>query len=41
VYACALNPAGNAYQLSGEHTGRLAVDEPVSLDVELAGLLRR
>lgn len=41
VYTFALNPSGNAYQLTGEHKGRLTVDRPVSLDVELAGLLGR
>ncbi|MBO0837294.1 MAG: Uma2 family endonuclease [Actinobacteria bacterium] len=41
VYTYALNPRGDAYQLTGEHKGRLTVDQPVRLDVELAGLLRR
>lgn len=40
VYTYALNPGGNAYQLTGEHAGRLTVSGPVSLDVALAGLLR-
>ncbi|MBO0832256.1 MAG: Uma2 family endonuclease, partial [Actinobacteria bacterium] len=41
VYTFALNPRGDAYQLTGEHNGRLTVDQPVRLDVELADLLRR
>lgn len=41
VYTFALNPSGNAYQLTGEHKGRLTIDRPVNLDIELAGLLRR
>lgn len=41
VYTFALNPRGDAYQLTGEQTGRLTVDRPVSLDIDLASLLRR
>jgi Uma2 family endonuclease len=41
VYTYAMIPRSNAFQLTGEHKGRLIVDRPVSLDLELAGLLRR
>jgi Uma2 family endonuclease len=40
VHTYELNRAGNAYQLTGEYSGRLAVAEPVSLDVEIADLMR-
>jgi hypothetical protein len=32
--------AAGAYRLAGDHAGRLAVTEPVKLDVALVGLLR-
>lgn len=39
VYTYALNSGANAYELTGEHKGRLSVSEPVELEIELADLL--